>query len=333
MQYLYKRFTPKKITPAAKEKMVFWMRLRDLIGMKKSQSEEEFIHEWMVEGCREAQNPLADSLTIEQSMGYFNHYKEQNQIHPLFEEDMVHERSKFHSKVVSSLKSFFDDYYKDKLVSYSEKNDNKNPEQQESRLQERLDNVEQIFTTLHAKLMENGSFEQSINELMLLSEQAEDHEMDGIQLMTVHASKGLEFDTVFLVGSEQRSYFSQSSIDKDFESEACAFFVATSRAERKNVITGAKGRTINGQYDTNTDELIFMKTMPVHVFVNETSPDVAAAALNGSNRRFSSNASDDFSYLSSINNYADRAAAEPVSQGVPKKQDGKVDLGAMIRRM
>lgn len=333
MQYLYKRFTPKKITPAAKEKMMFWVQLRDLIAMKKSLSEEEFIHNWMVEGCREAGNPIADTLTVEQAMQYYNTYKEANQLHPLFEDDMKSEREKFHTQVVDRLKSFFDSYYKEKLISYSEKNDNKNPELQEIRLQERLDNVEQIFATLHAKLMENGSFEQSINDLMLLSEQAEDNEMDGIQLMTVHASKGLEFDTVFLVGSEQRSYFSQSTVEDDFESEACAFFVATSRAERKNFITGAKGRTINGQFDTNTDELIFIKTMPAHAFINETSPDVAASARNNQSQGRRYGHHDDMSYLSEINNYSSPIPPTTDTQGLPKKEDGRVDLGAMIRRM
>lgn len=321
MQYLYKRFTPKKMTPAAQEKMMFWVKLRDLIQLQKGLSEDEYIYRWMIEGYREAQSPIADTLTMEDALSSYNTFKEQGMLHPLFEDDMKAARSEYHSQVITQLKEFHTDYYLEKLKNYSEKNDNRVPDQQEARLQERLDNVEQVFATLHAKLMENGNFEQAINELMLLTEQAEDNEMDGIQLMTVHASKGLEFDTVFLVGTEQRSYFSQSSMDKDFESEACAFFVATSRAERQNIITGAKGRTINGQFDTSTDELVFVKQLPAHIYVNETDPAIVSQMDNT-----------DYTYGSDINDY--RTSQQPkVKNDVIRKSDGKVDLQSMIRRM
>ena len=320
MSYLYKRFTPKKITDAAREKMLFWIELRKLIDMKKGITEEEYIYKWMLDGYKEAESPLAETLTIEEAINTFNSVKDQGVLHPLFFDDMAKERERYHAQVVETLREFYDKYYLEKLKAYSLKNDMRVPEQQEQRLQERIDNVGQLFNTLHSKLMDNGDFENAINELMLLTEQAEENVIDGVQLMTVHASKGLEFDTVFLIGTEQRSYFSQSSMERDYESEACAFFVATSRAERLNIITGAKGRTINGQYDNNSDELVFVKRLPSHVYDNHTDMSVKAG-LNDEVE----------TYSSEINQYGEPAKQK--GAGVIKKPDGRVDLQKMIRSM
>lgn len=63
-----------------------------------------------------------------------------------------------------------------------------------------------------------------------------------IRILTVHKSKGLEFDTVVLLGVEDQAYFG-----KDHHEVQCTFFVGVSRAERRLVVTTARRRENLGQ--------------------------------------------------------------------------------------
>lgn len=63
---------------------------------------------------------------------------------------------------------------------------------------------------------------------------------DYIPLMTIHKSKGLEFDNIILIGLEDNSFFDYINHPED---ENCAFFVAFSRAKKRVVFTIAKNRT------------------------------------------------------------------------------------------
>jgi DNA helicase II / ATP-dependent DNA helicase PcrA len=71
----------------------------------------------------------------------------------------------------------------------------------------------------------------------------------GVRLMTVHASKGLEFNTVFIVGLEHDLFphaRSSGTSKEDREEERRLFYVAITRAEKKLFLTHATIRTIFG---------------------------------------------------------------------------------------
>lgn len=55
-----------------------------------------------------------------------------------------------------------------------------------------------------------------------------------VPIMTIHKSKGLEYDTVFFIGLEDGAFW---SYDKQPEEDTCAFFVAFSRAKRRVYFT------------------------------------------------------------------------------------------------
>ncbi|WP_306785673.1 3'-5' exonuclease, partial [Raoultella ornithinolytica] len=68
------------------------------------------------------------------------------------------------------------------------------------------------------ELHEPMTLSQVVNRFTLrdMMERGEtDEELDQVQLMTLHASKGLEFPHVFLVGMEEGILPHQSSIDED----------------------------------------------------------------------------------------------------------------------
>lgn len=69
-------------------------------------------------------------------------------------------------------------------------------------------------------------------------------DVDKVSLMTIHASKGLEFNTVFIVGLEENIFPSQRSLSniRELEEERRLFYVAITRAKEHCYITCAKSR-------------------------------------------------------------------------------------------
>ena len=92
---------------------------------------------------------------------------------------------------------------------------------------------------------------ETVNRLILrdMMEKSEDEDSsDAVQLMTLHASKGLEFPYVFMVGMEEGLLPHQSSIDEDnVEEERRLAYVGITRAQRELIFTYAKERRQFGE--------------------------------------------------------------------------------------
>lgn len=78
-----------------------------------------------------------------------------------------------------------------------------------------------------------------------------DEHKEGIRLMTVHASKGLEFDIVFIVGLEEGlfPYTRAEDTSRDAEEERRLFYVALTRARKRVFLTHALMRRVFGTTD------------------------------------------------------------------------------------
>ncbi len=115
-----------------------------------------------------------------------------------------------------------------------------------------------------------------VNRLILrdMMERGEDDgDGDQVQLMTLHASKGLEFPIVFLVGMEEGLLPHQSSVDEDnVEEERRLAYVGITRAQRELIFSLAKerrqfGEVINPEpsrflYELPTDDLQWENQKP-----------------------------------------------------------------------
>ncbi|MFQ5914701.1 MAG: ATP-dependent helicase [Nitrospinota bacterium] len=122
-----------------------------------------------------------------------------------------------------------------------------------------------------------------LSETALLSDQDTlNDEGDGqVLLMTLHAAKGLEFDTVFLTGVEDGLIPHTQSLrgaDGDVEEERRLFYVGMTRAKDRLFLTRAVTRTLNGQTRMNP-ESIFLSEIPDDVLIREGEGHGAAVGL------------------------------------------------------
>ncbi len=124
----------------------------------------------------------------------------------------------------------------------------------------RLANISELITL--AEKYDNDDlggeyFQNSLENFMEVAELSSDQdddkkEVEGVRLMTVHASKGLEFDYVFVAGLEDglfpsKNFGSKNKSKEETEEERRLFYVAVTRARKKLFLSFAEMRTIFGQ--------------------------------------------------------------------------------------
>lgn len=124
---------------------------------------------------------------------------------------------------------------------------------------ERLENARELVSLTvrydHSKGLD--ALTQFLEETSLQSDQDNDtKEKDGVRLMTVHASKGLEFNHVFVVGLEQdlfphKNIGNRKRSKEEEEEERRLFYVAVTRARKHLYLSYAELRTIFGQKQIN----------------------------------------------------------------------------------
>lgn len=114
----------------------------------------------------------------------------------------------------------------------------------------RVENIQELFNVLGSGEFE--SIEQFLEYASLLTENDEAVTGDQLVVMTLHASKGLEFDTVFLTGWEEGLFPHQRALDESgeqgLEEERRLAYVGITRARRLAFISYASNRRVYGQW-------------------------------------------------------------------------------------
>lgn len=141
---------------------------------------------------------------------------------------------------------------------------------------ERLGNVYELVTlaTEYDKYGPVEGIEKFLEESSLVSDQDTDTpETEKVRLMTVHASKGLEFKYVFIVGLEQDLFPSKKITGEkisaeEAEEERRLFYVALTRAREKLYLTNAQNRMVYGKRQMQFRSE-FLSDIPVGLTVEE----------------------------------------------------------------
>lgn len=120
----------------------------------------------------------------------------------------------------------------------------------------RLENLEEFKSITQEFENRDGvtSLEDFLMEISLLTDVNEYRdEQDQVNLMTIHAAKGLEFDYVFVVGLEEGIFPHINSLldSKELEEERRLCYVALTRAKKKLYIINARRRMLFGRDQIN----------------------------------------------------------------------------------
>jgi DNA helicase-2/ATP-dependent DNA helicase PcrA len=110
---------------------------------------------------------------------------------------------------------------------------------------------------------------------------------DGVQLMTLHSAKGLEFPQVFLVGMEEGLFPSGRSLDENgrLEEERRLAYVGLTRARRKLVLCYAESRRIHGTELLGTPSRFLREIPPALLHEVRPKVQVSRPAYAGSSVR------------------------------------------------
>jgi len=131
----------------------------------------------------------------------------------------------------------------------------------------RWSNVQQLLEWVDREIQnleedDDNPLARALNKLLLremLDRNEEDEEQNEVQLMTLHASKGLEFNHVYLIGMEEELLPHRSSIEEDnIEEERRLAYVGITRAQKTLTMTYARQRKQYGELvDSEPSRFLF----------------------------------------------------------------------------
>ena len=148
----------------------------------------------------------------------------------------------------------------------------------------RIENIDELLNKLvdYEENAENPSLDEFLEEVSLVADiDTVDENADCVLLMTLHGSKGLEFDTVYLTGLEDGLFPSFMSITADtpieLEEERRLMYVGITRAKNNLIMSAAHSRMIHGE--TRFSKISrFVEEIPDELIVGEV-PKVKAMEI------------------------------------------------------
>ncbi|MFA5575147.1 MAG: UvrD-helicase domain-containing protein [Brumimicrobium sp.] len=122
--------------------------------------------------------------------------------------------------------------------------------------------------------------------LLTDADHEDEEDNDRISLMTIHASKGLEFPHVFVVGLEENLFPSQLSLTsrEDLEEERRLFYVAVTRAKETVALSYAISRFRYGQLVTSEPSRFIEEINPDFLHFENERKQTGGRSMNSYNR-------------------------------------------------
>ncbi len=161
--------------------------------------------------------------------------------------------------------------------------------------QGRIANIEEFINSLN----DFSNITEFLEYVSLVEARDDKNLQEAVSVMTVHGSKGLEFDMVFLPGLEDGIFPSNKSIDerKGVEEERRLMYVAITRAKKHLIMSFAKSRYIFGDV-VNSMPSRFIKELP--------ESEIEFEEVNFANNQWQKNNQDFFNDDFEDQNYANK---------------------------
>ncbi len=161
----------------------------------------------------------------------------------------------------------------EKIVELTKYNEQLKSEHTEEANQ-RIENIEELINKAYEflEVNENGTLSEFLEDVSLVAD-IDNYENDAntVTLMTLHSSKGLEFNTVFIIGFEENIFPSYRSIEspseEEMEEERRLCYVGITRAEKTLHLTSANSRMLHGRVSHNATSRFF-KEIPQELIVD-----------------------------------------------------------------
>ncbi|CAD2081419.1 ATP-dependent DNA helicase PcrA [Jeotgalicoccus coquinae] len=149
----------------------------------------------------------------------------------------------------------------------------------------RLENLEEFKTVTREFDNDNPIADDNLfnflSDMALVSDQDGMDDNSGVTMMTMHASKGLEFPVIFVVGLEEGIFPSRrvQFDDQELEEERRLMYVALTRAMDHLILSRAESRMLYGKTETNMQSR-FLSEIPEELL--ESAGTMAAGFSGGS---------------------------------------------------
>jgi DNA helicase-2/ATP-dependent DNA helicase PcrA len=140
----------------------------------------------------------------------------------------------------------------------------------------RLENLTELINAMQ----DFDSLQGFLEHISLVMDGDSESDQGEVMLMTLHAAKGLEFDTVFLPGWEEGIFPSQRTIDENgavgLEEERRLAYVGITRARRKIFLSFAGSRRIHGQWQSSIPSR-FVQELPPETVIEDIAQGLGGA--------------------------------------------------------
>lgn len=204
-----------------------------------------------------------DTLTANMKIVLEEFHKMMMELIDMSESEAV---SELFDKVIKSIKYF------DYLESNYEDSEN------------RINNIEELRNSITEmeKIIETLTLREYLENISLVSATDNlEEEKDYVKLMTIHNSKGLEFPTVFLVGTEDEVFPGKKADfePRELEEERRLCYVAITRAEDKLYISYAASRFMYGEESFRTKSR-FISELPENLLESNIESQFKREVIN-----------------------------------------------------
>ncbi|MFR9651075.1 MAG: UvrD-helicase domain-containing protein [Rikenellaceae bacterium] len=179
-------------------------------------------------------------------------------------------------ELLNTMQKMSDD--REELRKSVEQNDGewieKGQEEQEGQEGQESQELDDNFEAFAPESMDPPTIEEWLRNVMLLTDQDNDPEDDGerVTLMTVHVSKGLEFEYVYTIGVERALFPSQRAVEGgEIDEERRLFYVAITRAKRVSTLSYCDTRFKWGKTESSYPSPFLREIDPQYLDLNPSN--------------------------------------------------------------